>query len=226
MQGVAIDEAQVSWAGLAGDRRYAFVRDGNRSHFPWLTGRELPDLLRYQPYMADGADPTKADLRVVTPTGSDLALDDAALAAALAADYGGPVTLLQSGRGLQDSAPVSLLGLATVDYLSQQVGTVLETVRFRPNIVVEAANGEPFAEDDWLGALLVFGAGDDGARLRVNRKDPRCMMVNLDPVTVEQNPAVLRQIVREREKCTGIYAAVEQPGLVRVGDVIRLLRQH
>jgi uncharacterized protein len=41
MAGEALVAAEVSWHGLAGDRRWAFVRDGVvRSGFPWLTLRE------------------------------------------------------------------------------------------------------------------------------------------------------------------------------------------
>ena len=42
--------AEVSWQGLAGDRRWAFIRAGQvRSGFPWLTMRELPDMAHYRP---------------------------------------------------------------------------------------------------------------------------------------------------------------------------------
>ena len=35
--------------GIPGDRGYAFVQSENRSTFPYLTGREVPDLLLYMP---------------------------------------------------------------------------------------------------------------------------------------------------------------------------------
>jgi uncharacterized protein YcbX len=45
MAGEALDQVEVSWNGLAGDRRWAFVRDGMvRSGFPWLTLRERPEM--------------------------------------------------------------------------------------------------------------------------------------------------------------------------------------
>jgi uncharacterized protein YcbX len=50
MAGERVDAADVSWHGLAGDRRWAFIRDGQvRSGFPWLTIRELPELAHYRP---------------------------------------------------------------------------------------------------------------------------------------------------------------------------------
>ena len=40
MAGEALAQADVSWHGFAGDRRWAFVRPGIvRSDFPWLTIR-------------------------------------------------------------------------------------------------------------------------------------------------------------------------------------------
>ena len=49
MRGESLTEAHLSWHGLDGDRRYAFVRQGANSGFPWFTGRELPQLLLYTP---------------------------------------------------------------------------------------------------------------------------------------------------------------------------------
>ncbi len=69
MRGEQIAEARVWWHGLEGDRRYAFVRAGNTSRFPWLTAREVPALLRYTPSFADLADPVGSAVEVATPAG-------------------------------------------------------------------------------------------------------------------------------------------------------------
>jgi uncharacterized protein YcbX len=224
MRGERIDATRLFWHGLAGDRRYAFVRGGNTSRFPWLTGRELPNLLRYAPYYVDSTNPGASQVRVITPDGADHALEDDALRDELAAQYGNAVYLLQSSRGIPDSAAVSILGVATVGDLGARIGADLDPIRFRPNILVETVGGQPYEEEEWLGGLLIFGEGEDGARIRANRKDPRCMMVNLDPQQAVQNPAVLREIVRNREECVGLYASTEAMGTVRVGDPVYLVR--
>src|SRR5438309_1667744 len=82
----------------------------------------------------------------------------------------------------------SVLGEATVRDLGARVGATLDPIRFRPNILLETAGDRPYEEEDWLGGLLVFGDREDSARIRLDRKDPRCMMVNLDPVRADQNP--------------------------------------
>ena len=220
MRGQALDTAPVYWHGLAGDRRYAFIRAGNTSRFPWLTGREVPQLLRYAPYLGAEGDPGSVAVRVRTPAGADYAVEDAALRDELAVQNGAGVQLLQSSRGIPDSAAVSILGAASVRAIGERVGASLDPIRFRPNILVTTPGDRPFAEEDWLGGLLIFGDRPDSARIRANRKDPRCMMVNLDPELAEQNPAVLRAIVRERDTCAGLYASVEAIGTIQVGDPI------
>lgn len=219
MRGQTLDAVPVYWHGLAGDRRYAFVRTGNTSRFPWLTGREVPQLLRYSPYLGEG-DPGNVAVRVRTPEGGDFAVEDAALCAELAARHGAEVQLLHSSRGIPDSAAVSILGAASVRAIGEQAGVKLDPIRFRPNVLVATTNDRPFEEEGWIGGLLIFGDRPDSARVRVNRKDVRCMMVNLDPEQAEQNPAVLRTIVRERETCAGLYASVEAIGTIQIGDPI------
>jgi uncharacterized protein YcbX len=54
----ALDEVEVSWHGVAGDRRWAFIRDGQvRSGFPWLTMRQRPDHGLYRPSFLEPARP-------------------------------------------------------------------------------------------------------------------------------------------------------------------------
>ena len=76
--------AEVSWHGVAGDRRWAFVRDGQvRSGFPWLTMRELPELAHYRPRFADPGRPDASVTLVQRPSGGELEVADLALAAEL-----------------------------------------------------------------------------------------------------------------------------------------------
>jgi uncharacterized protein len=50
MAAESLDHVEVSWHGLAGDRRWAFIRAGMaRNNFPWLTIRERPQMRAYRP---------------------------------------------------------------------------------------------------------------------------------------------------------------------------------
>ena len=112
--------AEVSWHGLAGDRRWAFIRDGQvRSGFPWLTIRERPELARYRPRFAEPDRPNASRTLVRTPSGSELDVADPALAAGL----GPGVRVIKCDRGVFDTMPLSLLTTQTLAALGQLAGT-------------------------------------------------------------------------------------------------------
>ena len=63
MAGEPLAEIDVSWHGFAGDRRWAFIRDGvTQGGFPWLTLREREDMSHYSPSFVDPADVTYSGL--------------------------------------------------------------------------------------------------------------------------------------------------------------------
>ena len=210
-----LDAVDVSWHGLAGDRRWAFVREGlERSTFPWLTIRERSDLWRFRPSFAEPDRPDKSRTFVTTPEGERFDVVDPALATQL----GHGARVIRQNRGVFDSSPLSLVTTQTIDHLAERVGRELTVLRFRPNLVVDTGGTTPFAEDEWLGATLAMGA----LRMRVDRRDSRCVMVNVDPATTERDPAVLRTIDRERDSCLGVYGSTVEPGRVAVGDAVTL----
>ncbi|MDQ1742160.1 MAG: uncharacterized protein QOE23_499, partial [Pseudonocardiales bacterium] len=45
MRGEQLEVGKLRGTGLFGDRQYAFLRSNDRTRFPWLTGRQLPDLV-------------------------------------------------------------------------------------------------------------------------------------------------------------------------------------
>ena len=72
MAAEALERVEVGWHGIAGDRRWAFVRaDQECNGFPWLTIRELPELARYQPRLVAPARPDATAVRVRTPAGAE-----------------------------------------------------------------------------------------------------------------------------------------------------------
>ena len=112
MRGVSVEYADVYWYGLNGDRTYAFIHDDAASGFPWLTAREHPNLLQYQPYFVDSVSPLKSEVRVLTPTGDDIALTE--LQSELAQVYPKPISLLKLMRGAFDCMPVSIISSSSL----------------------------------------------------------------------------------------------------------------
>ncbi|HEY0869970.1 MAG TPA: MOSC N-terminal beta barrel domain-containing protein [Acidothermaceae bacterium] len=209
----ALVEADVSWNGLAGDRRWAFIRDGAvRSGFPWLTLRELPELSHYRPSFVEPERPNASRTMVRTPAGDEFDVTDPVLAAEL----GVGVRIIKHDRGVFDTMPLSLITTQTIAGLGALIGSQLDALRFRPNLLIEASTDDAFPEDAWVGSVLHVG----GLQMRVDARDQRCVVVNIDPATRSRNPAVLRAIANDRQACVGVYGSTVQPGRIAVGDPV------
>lgn len=218
MQGEAMASTMLTLQGFEEDRRYAFVQAASRSSFPWLTGRELPELLRYQTTVEKSGSPEVA-VTVTTASGEKWPVDSDQLRKTLEARSGKSVFLLRDHRGSFDIAPVSLISRQTVARIAEETGTKEDPWRFRPNLLVDLASGEAFEELKWVGKTLRIG---DKARIAVNEVDERCVMTTLDPATGASTPSILKCIVQRHNKCAGVYATVLTPGEVRSGDTITL----
>jgi uncharacterized protein YcbX len=205
----ALEAVEVGWHGLAGDRRWAFVRGGQeRSDFPWMTIREDAAMLAHVPRFLEPERPDKSRTVVRTPGGEELDVVDPALAASL----GDGVRVIKQNRGVFDAMPLSLLTTQAVAELESLVGFGLDPQRFRPNLLVEASR----REDAWVGSMLRIG----GMTTRVDQRDERCVVVNVDPGTGVRDASVLRTLARERSTCIGVYGSTVRPGRVAVGDAV------
>ncbi len=212
----ALVEAKVTWNGLSGDRRWAFIQENKvRSGFPWLTLRQCPGMSRYSPSFTYPLKPDTSPTVVKTPTGAILDVTDPALALELAE---GGARVIRQNRGIFDTFPLSLITAQTIARLSKIVGDQLDVQRFRPNILVDCADDSPFQEDTWVGRILNFG----GVRMRIDKRDGRCAVITIDPETSECNPSILRAVVKERQGCLGVYGTTVEPGSITVNDTVLL----
>jgi uncharacterized protein YcbX len=213
MAGEPLELADVSWHGFSGDRRWAFIRpDVPRSGFPWLTIRELPAMSHYRPAFDEPERPDASRVTVRTPSGELFDVIDEALAAQL----GSGVGVIKQNVGVFDTAPLSLLTTRSIEGLGALVDPVLEPLRFRPNLLIEPTVEGAFPEDTWVGSVLRIG----GFTMRIDKRDARCVMINIDPGSTARDPEVLRTVVRERDSCLGVYGSVVEPGRVAIGDAV------
>jgi uncharacterized protein YcbX len=247
MRGEELPQAFIGFAGVYGDRVYAFTSSAAQKGFPYLTGREKEELLLYRPAyrhamqmlkppnlpeaeaLAPGITPVYPDaadliIDVQTPSGDQVAIDDPSLIDILRQGLRDrhELKLVWSHRPMTDCRPVSLFSLQTAQQLSRELATTLDKRRFRANIYCNLESQHGFAEDEFVGRKLQIGTKTVIAPLT---RDPRCKMITLDPDTAEANPEVMRLMARDHEGKAGVYAAVLVEGTISPGDTITLLEQ-
>ncbi len=96
--------------------------------------------------------------------------------------------------------------------------------RLRPNLLIGGVHG--MDETSWAGAELHVGeaGGEDAVIIRLDSLRGRCPMTTVDPDTLERDPEVLRDIGRRFGGRLALNAEVLRPGMVSVGDPVRLVR--
>lgn len=127
-----------------------------------------------------------------------------------------------------DAFPMSVLTTSTLERLSElRPESRFVERRFRMNTIV-GTSGSGFVENGWVGSALAIG---DGVRLRVKSLDSRCVMITLAQPDLPQDLEVMQTLIehnrlsiggRRTYPCAGVYAVVEAPGTMRVGDSVAL----
>jgi uncharacterized protein YcbX len=243
MRGEEMKEMFAGYAGVYGDRLFAFVSEGSPKGFPYFTGRDQRQMIRYRARFRDpakaggpsnlreaeenGAWPlpaTAAELAidVETPDGKVFAINDPALIDSLRGgrNDSNAITLLRSDRALTDCAPLSIFSLQTVRQLQQEAGIPIDKRQFRASVYLDLPELAGFAEDEFVGRSLRLGSK---VVVSITKRDGRCMMITLDPDTAEKSPEVLKTVAQKHEGKAGLYAAVLTEGMVRKGDPVELL---
>lgn len=90
--------------------------------------------------------------------------------------------------------------------------------RLRPNILIGGVEG--LDEALWPGGELRIGE----AVIRIDSRRSRCPMTTVDPDTLAVDPSVLRDIGRRFGGRLALNADVLRPGVISVGDGVRLIR--
>src|SRR6267143_1501840 len=83
--------------------------------------------------------------------------------------------------------------------------------RFRANIYLDLKTPRGFAEDNFVGRSLRVGRH---VILSILERDPRCMIITLDPDTGAIAPALLKKVAQAHNGMAGVYGAVLAEGMV------------
>ena len=245
MRGEELDEMFAGYAGVYGDRVFAFSSSANRKGFPFFTGRDQRQMIRYRARFRNPAkaarpvnlseaeklspnlNPMSADaselmIDVETPDGKTFPIDDPALIDNLRASIDGnhELTLLRSDKAITDCRPLSIFAVQTAKKLGEETGVAVDKRRFRANVYVDLTSADGFAENEFVGRSLRIGAK---VTVAVLQRDARCMMITLDPDTAEKTPAILKVVAQAHEGMAGVYGAVLIEGVIRKGDSVELI---
>ena len=245
MRGAELGELFASYAGVYGDRLFAFESSAGRKGFPFFTGREQRQMIRYRPRfrnpnkaarpvdLADAenlppgvnplsAHPTELMIDVETPDGETIAIDDPALIDHLRTniDKKHQLTLRRSDKAMTDCRPISIFAVQSAKNLGEETGVTVDKRRFRANVYLDLTFSDGFAEDAFVGRSVRIGPK---VVVSVLERDPRCMMITLDPDTAEKSPAILKKVAQAHSGMAGVYGAVLVEGIMRKGDPVELL---
>src|SRR6202011_4971070 len=130
------------------------------------------------------------------------------------------LTLLRSDRAMTDCRPISIFAVQSARKLGEETGIAVDQRRFRANVYLDLPSSDGFAEDQFVGRSLRIGPK---VVVSVLERDPRCMMITLDPDTAEKTPAILKQVAQAHEGMAGVYGAVLAEGMIRKDDPVELL---
>jgi hypothetical protein len=151
---------------------------------------------------------------------------DGPWAEVLTAFCGRPITLVRCDRpaGTRSGNPTSLITDGSLDELAQHAGVpAVDGRRFRMLIELEGAKAHE--EDTWIGGRIGLGE----TVLDISAPVARCAMTTHDPATGLRDYDTLRAIktyrgqVDGKDLMFGVKAQVVTPGVIRLGDEVRVL---
>ncbi len=145
---------------------------------------------------------------------------------ALGAFLGRPVRIVRCDRigGTRVANPATLVSDGSLDALGAVLGVGdVDARRFR--MLIELEGGDAHEEDTWVGGRIGLGE----TVLEVSAPVARCAMTTHDPDTGLRDYDTLRAIktyrgqVDGKDLMFGVKAQVETPGVIRLGDAVRVL---
>lgn len=210
MAGESLGLLGIDERGVVGDRWFAVV--DHEGYF--AAGKDTRRFRRRDSVFTYSAQ-TGTDGVTVSGPGGTWAVGDPVLSSALSEAMGLQVHVApEAAVAHQDAGAVSLVGSATLRWCTQRWGIDADPRRLRVNIMVET--DEPFVEESWVGQAITAGQ----AGLRVVDCVQRCRVVDVPQDGASARDRWLRSLAVERQTRLAVYADVEQPGQIVVGEPI------
>lgn len=236
MLGERVDALEVGDNDIPGDRAWALVDDQGRA----LSAKTVPELLFAQASLRGDA------VCIAVPEGGEVVAGEPAADVTLSdwlgrkvrlvraepdvqcryeahidpTDNDSPVVVADGPQGtFRDSRhPVHILTTASLRAAAENHPEgEWDARRFRPNFLIDT-DGEGFVEDDWVGAQVAVG----DAVFEIRKRCMRCTIPNRPQPGLGADVGIARSLARHHGLDLGVYAGITKPGVVKVGDEVRL----
>ncbi|WCJ64185.1 MOSC domain-containing protein [Agrobacterium tumefaciens] len=215
-------EAEIGLQGIMGDRRFGL--------FDPVSGVvAAPEKdVRWRPALFLQSAIDENGVRIGFPNDRWLYLEDSQLPLALSAHFGFGVDvgsyadadlLAPSVPCIKNRYSVSPLHLVTTSSLRELQRMIpqrtIDRLRFRPNILLETEEMSGFPEFGWIGDTVNLGA----VEVKISETTKRCGMTLIAQPELQEQPEILRTMLRNTSRALGIYCEPMRTGRIEIGSV-------
>jgi uncharacterized protein len=252
MMGEELNSSYITERGLIGDRTYALIDNQTGKVISAKNPAKWGKLFDFRAAFIDSLQTADniPNVRITLPDGSQIFSDQEEIDHSLSKILGREVSLMKAtldkpgyeeywpdvegiahrelvtdeimpSKTFFDIAVIHILTSSTINRFRELYPEGrFEVRRFRPNIVIESSSMEKdFIENSWVGKKLTVG---EEIVLRVIAPCTRCVMITLPQGDLPNDLGILRTVAKYNQVHAGVYASVEQGGIVRRGDLVQL----
>jgi uncharacterized protein len=252
MMGEELNSSYITERGLIGDRTYALIDNQTGKVISAKNPAKWRKLFDFRAAFIDSLQTADniPNVRITFPDGSQIFSDQEEIDHLLSKILGREVSLMKAtmdkpgyeeywpdvegiahrelvtdeimpSKTFFDIAVIHILTSSTINRFRELYPEGrFEVRRFRPNIVIESSSMEKdFIENSWVDKKLTVG---EEIVLRVIAPCTRCVMITLPQGDLPNDLGILRTVAKYNQVHAGVYASVEQGGIVRRGDLVQL----
>ena len=221
--GERVSRANLRADGVEGDRQYGLI--DATTGMPAIPERDVRwrKALHLVACYSEGGSPA-----IIFPDGRHFSTNDERLNDILS-DYFGFATAIAAYEHTAQRRdfprthfrhrhfPLHLLTTAALKSLSDLCQTsVIDSRRFRPNVLIEVHEESGFVETKWIGRRLRLGT----LELVAEEDTKRCGVTFVSQPGLEEDPDILRNILRNNKRNLGIYCSIALGGTIALGDEV------
>jgi uncharacterized protein len=252
MMGEELNSSSITERGLIGDRTYALIDNQTGKVISAKNPAKWGKLFDFRAAFIDSLQTADniPNVRITLPDGSQIFSDQEEIDHSLSKILGREVSLMKAtldkpgyeeywpdvegiahrelvtdeimpSKTFFDIAVIHILTSSTINRFRELYPEGrFEVRRFRPNIVIESSSmKKDFIENSWVDKKLTVG---EEIVLRVIAPCTRCVMITLPQGDLPNDLGILRTVAKYNQVHAGVYASVEQGGIVRRGDLVQL----